>query len=45
MRRYLEQEKELNFAFLFASPLVLSSDNQTKLMPTLKYDKEFDKIR
>ena len=45
MHRFIEDDKKLNFAFFFASPLVLNCEQTTKLMPTLKYDKEFQKIK
>ena len=49
LNRFQNEQKKLHFAFLFASPLVLSSGGENgdkiKLMPTLNYTKEFIKIK
>ena len=50
--RFRKEDKKLHLAFLFASPLVLSSggesttnDHRYKLMPQLNFTKEFIKIK
>ena len=49
--RFQKEDRKLHLAFLFASPLVLSSgsENQVeqryKLMPQLNFTKEFIKIK
>ena len=45
IKRIEVEKKQLHFAFLFASPLVLSSTNKFILMEPLNYMKEFSKIK
>ena len=44
LAKFDQHGDKLHFAFMFASPLVLQSSNNFKLMPLLNFSKEYDAV-